>query len=266
MTKSSTKSFPPDSPEGHRGRLCQRYAAGGITALADYEVVELLLTLLIPRVDVKPVAKRLIAEFAGLRGILDAPREELEKIDGIGANTAAMLGFLHDVIPLYLADSLAQAGREIASISMLVDYFKSRIGGERNEVLEMLCLDTKLRIIGDSSVRLVEGSVSSANVDIRRIIEVAMRCGASSFALAHNHPSGDPTPSAEDLRFTRRISEACKPISLSFIDHVIVGRGSCFSFRRDGCFDCLYDEAEPAKPARRRCRGAAETRKAISLS
>ena len=222
---------------------------------------------------VKPIAKRLIEKFRTLRGILDAHPEELESVKGMGETSAHMLQFIREIIPIYLSDNLESGGREITTISMLIDYFKSRIAAERNEVLEMICFDTKLKIIGDSSIRLVEGSVNSANIDVRRIIEVAIRNGASSIAIAHNHPSGDPRPSSEDLRFTTRISDACRPIGLSFIDHVIVGKGACFSFRRDGHFDCLYDEddqqpnAQKARPAqsKRASRGAAEPRRRISL-
>lgn len=269
----SEKEPEKDMREGHRQRLRQRYCVGGMRALADYEIVELLLTLIIPRIDVKPIAKRLIEKFRTLRGILDAHPEELESVKGMGETSAHMLQFIREIIPIYLSDNLESGGREITTISMLIDYFKSRIAAERNEVLEMICFDTKLKIIGDSSIRLVEGSVNSANIDVRRIIEVAIRNGASSIAIAHNHPSGDPRPSSEGLRFTTRISDACRPIGLSFIDHVIVGKGACFSFRRDGHFDCLYDEddqqpnAQKARPAqsKRASRGAAEPRRRISL-
>ena len=131
----------------------------------------------------------------------------------------------------------------LPTISKLIKFFRSKIASEKHEVLEMVCLDAKLRIIPDGSVRLFEGSVTSANVDIRKIIEIAIKKGASSIAIAHNHPSGDPSPSFEDVRFTRKLSEACKPISLNFIEHIIVGRNVCFSFRRDGRFDDLYDDS-----------------------
>ena len=228
---------------GHRQRLRQRYRKHGIETFADYEVIEMLLTLFIPRVDVKPIAKSLISNFKNLRGILNASVEELAKIKGLGENTCVSLKLLKDLITIYHANELQCGGDEMSTITKLTNYFKSKILSEKNEVLEMLCLDSQLRIIGDGSIRLVEGSVNSANVDIRKIVEIAIRCGASSIAIAHNHPSGNPKPSLEDIAFTKKLTTACKPISISFIEHTIVAKTATFSFRKDGHFDCLYDEA-----------------------
>lgn len=245
-----------DSRHGHRARLRERYARCGINSLADYEIVEMLLSLAIPRVDVKPAAKKLIARFTNLRGILDAPEDELTKIDGIGETAAVSLKFVKDLISVYHANELQAGGSPITTLTRLKNYFKSKIVSEQIEVLEMVCFDAKLHIIGDSSIRLVEGTVNSANVDIRKIVEIAIRRGASSIAISHNHPSGDPSPSLEDIRFTRRLAAACKPISISLIEHVIVSKSACFSFRKDGHFDCLYDET--VSPQTWRSAGAAE--------
>ena len=241
---------------GHRQRLRERYMRSGIESLADYEVVEMLLCLIIPRIDVKPIAKQLIAKFKNLRGILEAPQEELLCISGIGENATLLLRFIREIISIYHANELKVGGETISTITKLTNFFKSKIGAEKNEVLEMLCFDAKLKIIGESSIRLVEGTVNTANVDIRKIVEIAIKYGASSIAIAHNHPSGDPRPSLEDIRFTRKLSMACKPISLSLIEHTIVAKSACYSFRKDGQFDCLYDEA--ASDRIRTC-GAAET-------
>lgn len=234
-----------DYRHGHRQRLRERYARSGIESLADHEVVEMFLSLVIPRVDVKPVAKDLLGNFKSLRGILDAPQEELVKISGVGETAALGIKFVKDMIAIYHANEMRSGGDAITTISKLIKFFKSKIASEQNEVLEMLCFDSQLRIIGDSSIRLVEGSVNSANLDIRKIIEIAIKRGATSIAIAHNHPSGDPRPSSEDIRFTRKLSAACRPISLSLIEHVIIAKGAVFSFRKNGHFDCLYDEAVP---------------------
>lgn len=221
------------SHDGHRQRLRERFARGGIPALSDYEVIELMLTLCIPRIDVKPIAKDLVKEFGNLRGILDADRAKLMKARGIGGSAAACIGFIKSLIT-----------------HKLIKYFKSKISAETREVVEMVCLDSGLKIVPDGDVRVCEGSVNNANADIRKIIETAIRLGASSIAIAHNHPSGDPRPSFEDIRFTKKLSDACRPINLSLIEHIIVGRNSCYSFRRSGEFDVLYDESIP--PPRRR--------------
>lgn len=232
-----------DYREGHRQRLRERYAKTGISALADYEVIEMLLCMLISRVDVKPIAKNLLTHFKNLRGILDASEDELLNISGLGKNSVIGLRFIKELISLYHTNELQVGGETISTIEKLIKYFRSKIASEQNEVLEMICFDTKLKIIGETSIRLVEGTVNTANVDIRKIIETAIKCGASSIAIAHNHPSGDPRPSLEDIRFTRKLSSACKPISLNLIEHIIVAKPACYSFRKDGHFDCLYDEA-----------------------
>ena len=151
---------------------------------------------------------------------------------------------------------------EIPTIDKLIKFFKSKISSEPLEVVEMVCLDSNLKIVPNGSVRICEGSVNCARADIRKIIETAIRLGASSIAIAHNHPSGDPHPSTDDITFTKRLSDACRPINLSLIEHIVVGRNSCYSFRRAGEFDVLYDESPP--PPRRGCgrkKSAADGRK-----
>ncbi len=246
-----------DSRHGHRQRLRERYLRCGIESLADYEVIEMTLALCIPRIDVKPIAKDLIDRFENLRGILDTSPEELLKVKGIGENSLVALKLIKDLITIYHANQLQKSGNAVTTISKLIKFFKSKIAAEQVKVLEMLCFDAKLKIIGETSIRLVEGSVNSANVDIRKIIEIAIKRGATSIALAHNHPSGDPRPSLEDIRFTRKLATACKSISLNLIEHIIVSKNACFSFRRDGQFDCLYDES--LSETRIGARGTAES-------
>ena len=207
----AAKEKSGNSSLGHRKRLRDRYARGGLSALSDYEVVELMLTFFIPRIDVKPIAKDLIKKYKNLRGIIETPPEELIKTNGIGESAAISIKFFKDCITLAALNDLEVSEGILPTISKLIKFFRSKIASEKHEVLEMVCLDAKLRIIPDGSVRLFEGSVTSANVDIRKIIEIAIKKGASSIAIAHNHPSGDPSPSFEDVRFTRKLSEACNP-------------------------------------------------------
>lgn len=231
------------SHDGHRGRLRSRYAKGGVSALADYEFVELVLTFVIPRIDVKPIAKALLTKFKNIRGIIDAPEDELRKVKGIGETSLVAIKMFSDLITTYHLNELEQLSTQIDTIPKLIKYFKSKISAEPHEVLELVCFDSQLKIIPDGCMRLFEGSVNSANVDIRKIIEVAIKKGATSIAIAHNHPSGNASPSSDDLRFTRKLSDSCKPISLYFIDHIIVGKNASYSFRRDGKFDLLFDES-----------------------
>lgn len=257
------------SHDGHRQRLRERFVRGGISALSDYEVVELMLTLCIPRIDVKPVAKDLVKEFGNLRGILDAGGEKLMKVRGVGGSAAAYVGFIKSLITLYHREELEVPQVEIPTIDRLIKYFKSKISAEPREVVEMVCLDSNLKIVPGGDVRICEGSVNGANADIRKIIETAIRLGATSIAIAHNHPGGDPRPLFDDIRFTKKLSDACRPINLNLIEHIIVGRNLCYSFRRSGEFDVLYDESIPPprrKPAAEngaRGRKVAENGKAV---
>ncbi|MBQ2722974.1 MAG: DNA repair protein RadC [Opitutales bacterium] len=247
--------------DGHRSRLRSRYAKGGVSALADYEFVELVLTFAIPRIDVKPIAKALLAKFKNLRGIIDAPQEELVKIKGVGETSALAIKMFADIITTYHLNELEEPDTQLGTIAKLIKYFKSKIASETKEVLELVCFDSQLKIIPDGNVRLFEGSVNSATVDIRKIIEIAIKKGASSIAIAHNHPSGNPTPSLQDIGFTRKLAESRKPISLNFIEHIIVGKNACFSFRRDGRFDDLYDESLMESRLRGACKVAEQQEK-----
>lgn len=250
------------NPSGHRERLKKRYAEGGLGALAGYEFVELLLTYAIPRSDVKPIAKELLSTFGNFRGIIDAELEDLKNVRGMGDSSALFIKSLKDLLSFYHEEELFDTEKTLDTVSKLMKYFRARIGGKSVEILEMVCFDAQLRLIKNGTIKLFEGSVNSANVDIRKIVETAIRRGASSIAIAHNHPSGNPAPSFDDINFTRKLSQACMPIELNLIEHIIVGKKTCFSFRRDGHFDSLYDDS--LEEGRIRSRQVAEKRKILS--
>lgn len=226
---------------GHRMRLRQRFEDGGISALAEYEIVELMLTYAIARKDVKPIAKALLKKFGNFKNILKAEKSELISVEGMGEASATMINFISSIIPLYHMQVLEESPLELDSVDKLVQFFRARIGAEKIEVLEMACFDSQLRLLPKGAIRLFEGSANTANVDIRRIVECAIKLGASSIVLSHNHPNGDAKPSLADIEFTRNLSNACRPIKLDFIEHIIIAKNSFFSFRRDGRFDVLYD-------------------------
>ncbi|MBC7239116.1 MAG: RadC family protein, partial [Chloroflexi bacterium] len=174
---------------GHRQRLRDRFVKSGLAGFADHEVVELLLTLAIPRSDVKEPAKALIARFGNLRGILDASLEDLRAVPGIGSVTPVALHIIKAAATLYLQqssegqDSLADPGR-LASI------WRMRIGALPNETFEVAYLDSAYRLLRDGIERLQEGTIDRAAVYPRRVIEAALRRGAFGVVLAHNHPNG----------------------------------------------------------------------------
>jgi len=218
---------------GHRQRLRERFLKSGLAGFADYEIVELLLTLAIPRADVKQPAKALIARFGNLRGILDAPIEELCAISGIGKVTPVALQIIRAAATLYLQQ--AGEGRDsLADPARLEDFWRMRIGALQNEVFEVAYLDSAYRLLRDGVETLEEGTLDRAAVYPRRVIEAALRRGAAALVLAHNHPNGQVSPSEHDKTLTRAIVLAAETVHLRVLDHLIVSSQQAFSFRKQG--------------------------------
>lgn len=226
------------SAAGHRKRLRERFLRSGLTGFADYEVVELLLTLAVPRGDVKPQAKALIARFRNLRGILDAPVEELRSVHGIGAVTPVALQIIKAAATLYLRQATEQRDT-LADPSLLENFWRMRLGALRIEVFEVAYLDSAYRLLPDDREgheaveRLEEGTVDRAAVYPRRVIEAALKRAAAAIVLAHNHPNGDVTPSRQDKTLTRAIVLAAETVQLRVVDHLIVSAQQVFSFRKE---------------------------------
>lgn len=218
---------------GHRQRLRERFVKAGVAGFADYEVIELLLTLAIPRSDVKQPAKALIARFGNLRGILDAPIEELRRVPGIGSVTPVALQIIRAAATLYLQQN--SEGRDsLADTARLADFWRMRIGALQNEVFEVAYLDSAYRLLQDGVETLEEGTIDRAAVYPRRVVEAALKRGAAALVLAHNHPNGNVTPSDQDKVLTRAIVLAADTVHLRVVDHLIVSAQETFSFRKAG--------------------------------
>jgi len=218
---------------GHRARLRDRFVRSGIQGMADYEIVELLLTLAIPRKDVKEPAKRLIQKFGNLKGILDAPVEELRKVEKIGTVAPIALKIIRAAATIYLQQNAE--GREILSDSVAMgDFWRMKLGGLTNEVFQVAYLDSARRLLPDGVETLEEGTIDRANVYPRRMVESALRRGAAALVLAHNHPNGNVQPSEQDKLLTRALVLAAEAVQLKIIDHLIVSSDEVFSFRKAG--------------------------------
>lgn len=218
---------------GHRQRLRDRFLKSGMAGFADYEVVELLLTLAVPRSDVKRPAKALIARFGNLRGILDAPIEELRAISGIGNVTPVALQIIKAAATLYLQQS-GEGRDSLADPARLSDFWRMRIGSLQNEVFEVAYLDSAYRLLRDGVETLEEGTIDRAAVYPRRVIEAALKRGAAMLVLAHNHPNGNVTPSEHDKVLTRAVVLGAETVHLKVVDHLIVSAQETFSFRTAG--------------------------------
>lgn len=218
---------------GHRQRLRDRFLKTGADGLADYEIVELLLTLAIPRSDVKKPAKSLIDRFGNLRGILDAPLKELQEIKGLGSVAPVALQIIRAAAALYLQQS-AEGGESLSDPDRLSAFWRMRIGALRDEVFEVAYLDSGLHLLRDGVERLEEGTVDRATVYPRRVVEAALRRGAAAIVLAHNHPNGIVQPTEQDKLLTRSIVLAAETVHLKIVDHLIVSPDQTFGFRKAG--------------------------------
>jgi len=227
------REVPPDKPHflGHRQRLQERFKHTGSKGLADYELLELLLTYAIPRRDVKPIAKMLLHHFGNLKGVLDASFKDLLPIKGIGPQTAIYFLTLRTYMKRYF-ELTAQESDLLNSPQTVIQYCRSSLESEKNEVFEILYLSTKNRLI--RAERLSEGTIDRTAVYPRQVIEGALSAKAAALIIVHNHPSGDPTPSQEDILMTQKLSKAAQAVDITVHDHIIIGNGRHVSFREKG--------------------------------
>jgi DNA repair protein RadC len=220
-----------DGNREHRKRLRQKFLTAGIVAFHDYEVVELLLTFAIPRRDVKPQAKKLLREFGSLKGIVDAEIGDLEKISGVGKESAIVIKFIRELATLYL-EQKAKEKPQIACTSELLDFCRTAMGAKKDEEFCVIYLDAQNQIIEFETVQ--KGIANQAVVYPRQVLEKALRKKASALILAHNHPSGHVRPSDADIRLTKTIQETAKALDILIHDHIIIGENRFFSFREEG--------------------------------
>lgn len=224
---------PPLVPHhvGHRERLRDRAVAGGLAALPDYEVVEMLLFRSIPRGDVKPLAKQLLARFGSLGGVLGATPEELRTVKGVGEAVATDLKLIYEAS---LRTAREQVARRpvISSWTALLAYVKTALAHEAREQFRVLFLDKKNQLIADEVMN--RGTVDHAPVYPREVVRRALELSASALILVHNHPSGDPTPSTPDVDMTREIVNAARPLRIAIHDHLVVGRDGVASLKALG--------------------------------
>lgn len=218
---------------GHRQRLRERFLKSGLEGFAPHEIVELLLTLAIPRRDVKQAAKALLARFGSLRGILDAPLLELRQVRGIGQVTPVALRIIRETANLYLQQR-AEAHASLAAPEALYDFWRSRLGSLPNEVFQVAYLDTAYKLLRDGVETLEEGTLDRAAVYPRRVMDAAVRRGAGALVFAHNHPNGSVKPSDQDKTLTRALVLAAETLQIKVLDHVIVSKDDVFSFRKEG--------------------------------
>jgi len=215
---------------GHRARLRKRLLNAGADGFHDYELIEYLLTLTIPRVDTKPLAKRLLADFGGIGALLGASADKLRH-EGLTDPTIAALK-IAEATALRLLEARIEGQPVLSSWDALCDYLHAAMAHKRVEEVRILFLNAKNMLIANEA--LWQGSVDEASVHVREVIARAIALGATAIIIVHNHPSGDPTPSQQDIRLTRDLAEAGRHMKVTVHDHVIVGASGRMSMRAMG--------------------------------
>ena len=214
---------------GHRQRLKERFLRSKGADMADYEALELLLTYAIPRRDVKPLAKSLIKKFGSFAGVITAPIERLYEVSGIKENSATLIKFVEFASQKLSWQNLAfEDAAFISTTDSLIEFCRCTMGYSEVEVLRLIYVDAKLKVI-ETEV-LQKGSVSSVNINPRDIVANALKKNASGVIMIHNHPTGDPRPSNNDVEATKRVKSACDAVGIALHEHLIITPSDFYSF------------------------------------
>ena len=219
--------------KGHRQRLKDRFLREGLDNFEELYVLELLLYYCIPRVDTNPIAHALLDYFGSLTAVFEATPEELKRVPGIGDNAATFLALIPPVGRFYQIKR-AQPGDILHTISQCGNYLVPYFYGRENETVFLLCLDAKCKVLACKLVG--EGSVNSANIPIRRVVEIALNTNATTVVLAHNHPSGLALPSHDDIQTTLRLARAMEAVEITLADHIVVADNDFVSMTQSGYY------------------------------
>jgi len=227
-TSAPKQTTPKPGHLGHRDRLRDRFQAAGSAAVADYELLELLLFRSIARADTKPIAKALLARFGTLAEVLGAPQHLLREVGGVGEAVALDLKLVAAAAGRMARGEIA--GREVlSSWNLVLDYCRTMMAFETREQFRILFLDKKNVLIADEVQHT--GTVDYTPVYPREVVARALQLSATAIILVHNHPSGDPTPSRADIEMTKTIIDSAKPLGISVHDHIIIGKNAHASMK-----------------------------------
>ncbi len=216
---------------GHRKRLRDRFLQSGLEGNLDYEIVELLVTLGTPQRDCKQMAKEAIKTFGGLRGALDASFDELRQINGIGPSNAFGIKLFQAISEKYAKERMPKK-IPLASPEAVANYLRERLGREKKEHFVILLLDSHNNLFSIKDISI--GTLNSSLVHPREVFEPAVRNLAAYIIIAHNHPSGDPTPSEDDVEITKDLIATGKILGIEILDHIIIAKLEHFSFKEKG--------------------------------
>ena len=231
----------PHKGAGHRDRLRERFLAGGLGGFQDYEVIELLLTLATPRKDCKDSAKAALKHFGSLQAVMEASPETLVQVPGIGPRNSLGIKLVKAVADRYLKKKIV--GKSILSNSReLFDFLYHSMRDRKQECFKAVFLDAKNKVIDVET--LFRGTLTASAVYPREVVRAAIEKNAAALIFAHNHPSGDPEPSREDMDITRQLVFACRVMGVTVHEHIIVGDNRYFSFADQGHITKMNQEFE----------------------
>ncbi|MGB5155887.1 JAB domain-containing protein [Desulfobacterium sp. N47] len=235
MSKDKTQ----EKGEGHRQRLRDKFLESGLSGFHDYEVIELLLTLATPRKDCKEAAKAALNKFKTFQGVLEASPGELSEIKGIGPVNLFGIKLVNEAVNRYLEKKLINKD-PLSNSKELFDYLTHNLRDKNIECFEVIFLDAKNKVIRTET--LFKGSLTSSSVYPREVAKAALDYHAAALIFAHNHPSGDPAPSPEDIAVTRQLIFACKVMGVIVHEHIIIGDNKYFSFADHGYIEKINRE------------------------
>ncbi|WP_146590506.1 RadC family protein [Puniceibacterium confluentis] len=221
----------PSYIRDHRARLRERFLLGGADALPDYELLELVLFRAIPRRDVKPLARHLIEVFGDFNRVISAPVARLQEVSGVGEAVVAEIKIV-EAAAHRLSRSRVLQRQVVSSWDALLDYCHTTMAHRETEQFRVLYLDRKNVLVADEAQ--AQGTVDHVPVYPREVVKRALELNASALILVHNHPSGDPTPSAADIDMTAQIQTAAEALGLVLHDHLVIGKSTELSFRAQG--------------------------------
>jgi DNA repair protein RadC len=224
---------------GHRSRLREKFLEKGLVAFRDDEIIEFLLTLGTPRRDCKQPARELLARLGSLRRVLEAPVQTLCEVPGVGEKSAAALKLIHEVARRFLETRL-QEGSFLNDSSDVYDYLRHSMRDLGLEMFKVIYLDARQAVMHVED--LFQGTLSYNVIYLRELLRRCLQYNAAAIVVAHNHPSGDPTPSVEDKNLTRDVVFATSLIEVRLLDHVIVGEESFYSFSDRGLIEIYLRE------------------------
>ncbi len=231
MSDTKSQSTDESTGTGHRARMRAKMLQGGGDAFHDYELLEYLLGLAIPRRDTKPLAKALIARFRSFAAVISAEPRDLKRVEGVGEAVIAALKFVQTAA-LRLQRANIHGRPVLSGWQALLDYLHADMAHLGRERFRVLFLDSRNVLIADEAMS--EGTVNQTTVHVREVIHRALDLGATALILVHNHPAGDPKPSPDDIRLTGQVRDAARMVGVTVHDHIVIGREGHASFKALG--------------------------------